>query len=136
MRGGTGIAAFLLSILLFTSSALADRIEPVYNPVNLPIPGEAQKLSADQIGRNIIIAGTKRHWQIERQSPGNLKGVYDDGKRMATIAITYTNTSYNITLVTSRGMDQEGDKIHHNYNRWIHYLQEDIAVQLTAAAAT
>jgi hypothetical protein len=132
MRGGRGVAPLLLLVVLFTSSACG--IEPIDNRASYPIPAPAQKLTMEEIGHNIILAGVRHHWKITAQSPGHLKAVQDAGERMATISITYTRTAYSFTLESSAELDQNGTMISHRYNNWIHYLERDIDSQLIAAA--
>ncbi|HEX3972865.1 MAG TPA: hypothetical protein VHX19_16170 [Stellaceae bacterium] len=124
----------VLVLALLPSGAFASRQEPIYNVINHPIPAAAQKLSRDAISKAIIAGGAlTRRWQIGPNTDGTLTGTLDvRGKHHATATITYSQTSYNITLVSSTNLLQEGNLIHRNYNRWVHDLEKDIDAQLTA----
>lgn len=121
-----GFAALLACTLLFAGVAQASRLEPVYNVIDHPIPPAAQKLSLDEIGRNIILAGTPRHWRFEPIKPGQMRATYDNGKHAATINIAYSQRSYSITLVSTVNLLQEGNEVHRTYNMWVHNLEKDI----------
>ncbi len=129
---------FLLVILLslIGSDARASRVEPIYNVVNHPIPTLAQKLPLTEISKSIMIAGVLRHWRIDPDGPGRMRGVYSHGKHEATIAITFSRQAFSITLVSSVDLLQNGNEIHRNYNRWIRNLEQDIDNQLTIAGAS
>ena len=118
--------ALLLVSALAVAPAHASRVEPVYNVSNHPLPPAAQKLSLDEIGRNIIIAGTPRHWRFQPVAPGQLRATYDNGKHAATINIAYTQKAYSITLVSTVNLLQEGDQVHRTYNFWVRNIEKDI----------
>jgi len=128
-----------LAILLFLGvvsaplEVYASRVEPIYNVVNHPIPASAQKLPLDVIAKAIIAGGARTQWQIAPGS-GGLVGVLNvRDKHQANVAITYSQTSFNITLVSSSNLLQEGNLIHRNYNRWVRELERNIADQLAFA---
>ena len=126
------IVLILCSVLLAPVPwALA---EPVNNVANHPIISLSKKLTADDIRKNIIIAGLKRHWHFEEVAPGQLKGTQGSGKRQATISLTFTDAAYSITLLESVGLDQKGDQVARRYNGWVRYLLQDIDDQLSKAA--
>ena len=130
-------AIFLILVLtLFPSGAFASRQEPIYNIVNHPIPAAAQKLSRDAIAKAIITGGARTQWQIGPNADGTLTGtIVVRGKHHATVTITYSQTNYNVTLVSSTNLLQEGNLIHRNYNAWVRELQKNIDDQLTAAGS-
>ena len=133
MKGQLRFAVLMLCAMIFapTSWALA---APVLNVADHPIPAIAAKLSVDDIRKNIMLAGLKRHWRFEEVGPGELKATQQDNTRMAIIRVTYTPRTYSITLLESSGMEQEGDQIHRNYNRWVQFLMQDIDDQLSRTA--
>lgn len=126
-------AVVLLALTLFTTAACAGRIEPIYNVKDHPIPAAAQKLSVQDIGRNIMIAGAGRRWQFEQTAPDKLQAKYDNGKHAAVIDIAYSKTAYSITLVSTVNLHQKGDEVHRQYNFWIRNLEKDIDSRLSIA---
>lgn len=125
----------VLVLALLPSGAFASRQEPIYNVVNHPIPVVAQKLSRDALSRAIIAGGAlTRRWQIGPNADGSLTGILDArGKHHATVTITYSQANYNVTLVSSTNLLQEGNLIHRNYNTWVRQLEKNIDDQLTVA---
>ncbi len=126
MLARIALPLLLLSWALVGLQACAARIEPIYNVENHPLPAAAQRLSLDDIGRDIIIAGTPRHWRFEPLGPGQMKATYDNGKHAATVKLTYTQKAYSITLVSTYNLLQEGDGVHRTYNHWVRNLEKDI----------
>lgn len=129
-----GLAAVLIFIGLFAGAAHADRIEPIYQVIDHPVPPSAQKLSVDEIGHAIIAAGLMRKWRFEPHGPGQMDATYDNGKHAATVRVTYNQKAYSIALVNSVNLLQEGNQIHRTYNFWIRNLEKDIEVRLAAVA--
>jgi len=130
-----GQSRFLLVVVcgaILASNAWA--LSPVLNVVDHPVPRLAERLSVDDVRKNIMLGGLKRHWKFEEMGPGQLKATQEDAKRRVVISVTYTKTGYSITLLESSGMQQKGDQIHENYNRWVRYLTQDIDDQLSMAA--
>ena len=128
-----GLAAVLISIGLFAGTAHADRIEPIYQVIDHPVPPLAQKVSVDEIGHAIIEAGLMRRWRFEPHGPGQMDATYDNGKYAATVRVTYNQKAYSITLVNTN-LPQEGNQIHRTYNLWVHNLEKDIEIRLAAVA--
>ena len=126
MLARIGFALALACVTLFAGAAQASRTEPVYNVQNHPIPIAVQKLSLDEIGRNIVQAGTPRHWRFEAIKPGEMNATYDNGKHSATIKISYTQKAFSITLVSTVNLLQEGNEVHRTYNHWVRNLEKDI----------
>jgi hypothetical protein len=126
----------VLVVALLPSGAFASRQEPIYNIVNHPVPAAAQKLSRDTIAKAIIAGGARMQWKIGPNPDGTLTGtIVVRGKHHATVTITYSQTNYNVTLVSSTNLLQEGNLIHRNYNAWVRDLQKNIDDQLTAAGS-
>jgi hypothetical protein len=128
-----GLAAVLLSIGLF-ACAHTDRIEPISQVIDHPVPPLAQKLSVDEIGHVIIEAGLMRQWRFEPHGPGQMDATYDNGKHAATVRVTYNQKAYSITLVNSVNLLQEGNQIHRAYNIRVRNLEKDIEVRLATVA--
>ena len=117
---------FCGTLLMPVSMANAD---PVMNISNHPIPN-VNKLSLDQVRQAIIAGGTRYKWVFEDQGPGSLKASQFGGRFQAVINITFTESSYNITLLQSEGLEQKGDQIRSRYNRWVQLLTRSIDAKL------
>jgi len=123
-----------LALTLLPAAAFASRQEPIYNIVNHPIPAASQKLSSDEIAKAIIAGGARTGWQIAPNADGSLTGKIDvRNKHHAIVTITYSQTNYSLTLVSSTNLLQEGNLIHRNYNRWVRELEKDVDDQLAVA---
>ncbi len=120
--------------LLFGASACASRVEPIYNVVNHPVPAPAQKLSLAEIGRTIAAAAAQYEWRIVPVGPNEFRATYDRHDHEAVIDITYSQSAYNISLVSSAHLRQENGEIHRTYNRWIRNLERSIEDRLYAAS--
>jgi hypothetical protein len=112
MKGRSGFLITLFCGVALASNAWA--ISPVLNVVDHPVPRIAERLSIDDVHKNIRLVGLKRHWQFEEIGPGQLKATQADARRRAVISVTDTKTNYSITLLESSGMQQKGDQIHDN----------------------
>ena len=132
MKGESQFLLMAFCGVMLASNAWA--LSPVLNVVDHPVPKLAESLSVDDVRKNIMLGGLKRHWQFEEMGPGQLKATQADAKRRAVISVTYTKTGYSITLLESSSMQQKGDQIQENYNRWVRYLTQDIDDQLSMAA--
>ena len=125
------ILLVMLALAFLPTGASANRQEPIYNIVNQPIPAASQKLSRNDIAKAIIAGGARTGWQIGPNDDGSLTGKIDvRGKHHATVTITFSQTNYNLTLVSSTNLLQEGNLIHRNYNRWVRDLEKNIDNQL------
>jgi len=126
-------AALLLALTLFAGPALAWRQDLRYDVIDHSVPAAAQHLSSDDLARNIMIAGAKRNWRIEPLGPGELKATQVRGTHEAVLKISFSPKAYSITLISTKNLDQEGDKIHPTYNHWVGNLDADIQIQLNIA---
>jgi hypothetical protein len=132
MLARRGFAAPLVFGAVIMASACA-RTAPVYNVQDRPIPIATQNLPLEEIGRNIVQAGRRRHWRMDPVGPGQITGMFDDRQHEAVINITYTQQAYSITLADSTNLRQEGDEVHKKYNKWIRALQREIDGRLSTA---
>ena len=104
-------------------------LSPVLNVVDHPVPKLAENLSVDDVRKNIMLGGLKRPWQFEEMGPGQ-----PTPSAGPSSASPIPKPATDITLLESSGMQQKGDQIHDNYNRWIRFLTQDIDDQLSTAA--
>lgn len=115
-------------------SACAYKQQPIYNVMEHPIPAAAQSLSFADIEKTIVLAGEGRGWKFTKIEAGKLRAVQDQPKFGAEVEILFDQKGYSIQHVSSRGMKENGDKVHAHYNFWIRNLESDIDTRLTNAA--
>ena len=120
----TGLAAFALLAL---TACMTDK--PPLAFTNQPI--DVAKSQTD-IETAIVRSLEDRGWMVTEKTPGRVVAKIDvRARHSATIAISYTATTYSIAYVDSSGLDYDAKKgtIHRNYNRWIANLNNDIAAR-------
>lgn len=103
-----------------------------------PIDQVHSSVSADhtqeQVKNAILKAGVQRQWIMSEVGPGVIKGRQQTRNHVAEVRITYSATGYDIKYDSSLNLQASGGKIHKNYNRWVHNLDKDIQVNLSAGA--
>lgn len=132
MSARIGVFALLLSSLLLAAPATG-WADLIYNVKDHPVPPGAQKLSLENIERNIMIAGGLRHWRCEPLGPGQLRATQDSHGLEAVVDIAFTQQAYSITIVSTVGLRQNDGQIHPHYNFWIRNLEKDIEDRLYLA---
>ncbi len=90
--------------------------------------------NAQEVKNAILKAGVARKWIMSVVYPGVIKARQLSGSHSAEIIITYTATSYSIKYDSSHNLNASNGKIHRNYNRWIHNLDKQIQLNLSAGA--
>lgn len=88
----------------------------------------------EQVKNAILKAGVQRQWIMSEVGPGVIKGRQQTRNHVAEVRITYSTTGYDIKYDSSLNLQASGGKIHKNYNRWVHNLDKDIQVNLSAGA--
>lgn len=88
----------------------------------------------EQVKNTILKAGVQRQWIMSEVGPGVIKGRQQTRNHVAEVRITYSATGYDIKYDSSLNLQASGGKIHKNYNRWVHNLDKDIQVNLSAGA--
>jgi hypothetical protein len=128
MYSGFRNRALALATLIAAVFVLAGcgHVQPIYNVEQHSIPAPAQKLTLEEIGRNIVLAAAPRHWVAEQVALGEVRASYSNGQHKVQIAINYSRTGYSIHFVSSVNMEEKGGNINHNYNKWIRSLDQDI----------
>ena len=126
------IGTVLVGLLL--ASACASPV-PVLNVNNHPVTN-LRKMTLDEVRRGIVLGGARYSWMFEDDGPGKLRATQNEGRYSAVISISYTETSYSITLLESMGLEQRGDRIRSRYNRWIGLLSRNIDAELSKLAVT
>jgi hypothetical protein len=133
MRLGHFATRIVVTIGLLLLAA-CHRMEPIQNFSDQPITGGASKLPLPEIANQIRVAGAPLGWVFTDTGPGKMTGMIQQ-KQTATVEITYSQTSYSITLLTSTQLRQTGGEIGPRYNIWARNLNAAILRQLAAAGA-
>jgi len=107
------------------------RTQPIYNVTSESVAAASvQSVTAEQVGQVIKTCLINNAWNIESATPGNYKATICWREHSATVEIAYDSKSYNISLVSSVNLLQKNGKIHRNYNKRIHQLEQDINTEL------
>jgi hypothetical protein len=125
-------AACLLPLLLITAAGCT-HTEPVYDVRDETLPAGAFGLPHDEVGRKLAEAVARARWHVDRVEPTQILASYDAGRHGATVAITWTDRTYNIGLVSSNNLREQGGQIHRTYNAWVRSLEREINTELYAA---
>lgn len=88
-----------------------------------------------QVKNAILKAGVQRQWIMNEAGPGVITARQQTRNHTAEVRINYSATSYSITYANSLNLKASGGKIHKAYNSWVHNLDRDIQVNLSAGAA-
>ena len=91
--------------------------------------------TADQVKTAILKAGLHREWIMSEAGPGVIKGRLQARDHSVEVRIPYSATRYSILYESSMNLKAKDGKIHKNYNRWVHNLDHDIQLNLSAGAA-
>jgi len=119
---------FLVALALVLGlSGCFGRTQPIYNVVNEPVTAAtAHTVTAEQVGQVIKTALTNHAWDIKSATPGSYTATISWREHAATVEVTYDSKSYNVSLVSSTRLLQKEGKIHRNYNKRIHQLEQAI----------
>lgn len=116
----------LLAVVVAACTAPIDQVE------RQPFPAGTQTLSMDQIENAIVRAANGREWVVSEKSPGRLIATYSPRDHVAKVEIDYNKKDFSILYVDSTNLKYDGTHIHHNYNRWVNNLREDILREVSA----
>ena len=107
---------------------------PVENFAAQPIPASASSLPLDEIAQQIKAAGASLDWTMEDSGPGKLIAKHRHPKGYAaTVEISFTQTAYGITLLSSEHLYEKNGEVSTHYNVWARNLKAAIDKQLTLA---
>jgi hypothetical protein len=108
---------------------------PVQNFHDEAIPEHARTLPLEEIGRQIKAAGSSLEWAWSEEQPGKLIGTQGGAARNAKVEIDYSQTSYSITLLSSKNLHQGDDgQVAGRYNIWARNLKAAIDRQFALVA--
>jgi hypothetical protein len=104
---------------------------PIYNVEAAPVSAN-KPVTAEDVQKAIVRAGTTLGWQMVPRDPGVVEGTLLLRKHRAVVDVSYDTKSYNIKYKDSAELDydSQGQKIHPNYNGWIQNLDKAIRVNL------
>lgn len=98
---------------------------------------EAQEITtsvdSEQVRQAIIEAAASRGWIITDARDNVITATIDVRTHQASVRIPYSSTSYSIMYQDSRNLDQRGNMIHRNYNRWVNNFDQEIRRNLNVA---
>jgi len=121
-------------VLLVTILALSACVsKPIYNVENRSFSSEAP-LPIATIKQKIKIIGADRGWTFKDVAPGHMIGRVGKAKHNARVNLYYTENSFSIKYLDSYNLKETGGNIHHRYNRWIEFLEQDLVIKLGLAA--
>ncbi len=132
-----------LSVLLLfgVMTASCERLQPLYEVENQPVPYLSAPLTLKQIETRIIKAGQKTKWNIRPIEPGRMLGIADWRKHSATVSIEYSQGFFSIRYKSSdnllaekaeEGQPHEGKfVIHRNFNNRVRKLARAIDAELS-----
>ncbi|MAZ03377.1 MAG: hypothetical protein CMN56_09580 [Sneathiella sp.] len=116
----------VLALIVFVASACEQRVQPFYNPANVPVPKELLATPLEDIGDAIKRAGDSQKWKMTDTGPGEIEGIFRIRTHQATVRIEYSTIVYSITYVSSINLLDDGTGIHRNYNKWVRNLESAI----------
>jgi hypothetical protein len=119
----------LLLVLVFPVIGMAAK--PIQNLVDVPVPVnvDATRPSLEDVRTAIISACQARGWTpVLGEGNTVLASILVRSTHYAEIEISYTESAYSITYVSSRNLDynEKKQKIHRNYNNWVNKLSGTI----------
>ena len=118
-------------LVLLACSVAISCVVPIQNIQNEPIVTATKGVSASQIQKAIIKAGSKRGWRIRPIGSGQLQGSLRVRAHTATVLIRFNTKKYSITYKDSTNLKSDGARIHGNYNKWVATLSQDINFELS-----
>ena len=86
----------------------------------------SQPLTLMQISAAIQQAGLKRGWHMKQDGPNKIIASHKTSNYSVVVAVSYTESLYSITYVSSENFDAKDGKIHRKYATWVINLQRDI----------
>lgn len=134
IRFARGVLLLALCFVPFTA-AQASRLEPLLNIENQALArADGKPLTLAQVKQAIVVGSTRqRFWSVSPVKEGVMVGTLNiKNKHYATVDIVYTTSSFSIKYRESTNLlyqkDENGiDQIHHNYNRSLQSLRQNIA---------
>jgi hypothetical protein len=92
-------------------------------------------VSPEQEEQAILWAAKYRHWILVNRQPGTIVLKYSPTQEFsATVSVAYDAHAVSIDYVDSvnlkYGVENGQRMIHHNYNRWVYNLANDVGIEM------
>jgi len=71
-----------------------------------------------------------RYWMLESSDSGKIVATINVRQHQAKVNIDFDSKIVKVDLVSSRNLDQRGDRIHENVNNWLSQLETEIRKEL------
>lgn len=97
---------------------------------SVPQTQAGKTLSLDQIQAAIMKGSIQKGWVPSVIKPGLVEASIQVRTHQAVVTIPYTQADYDIVYKSSQNLDENGGKIHRNYNRWVANLSASIQEEL------
>lgn len=119
------LASALLAVFL-TGCATT---QPINNIAETSVP-RLVTASQNQVGKAITSAVYARGWRVIKDEPGLIEASINVRTHRADVSIPYSAKGYSIEYKNSVNLDQSGNMIHRNYNKWVTLLDRQIQQEL------
>jgi hypothetical protein len=86
----------------------------------------SQPLTLSQVTAAIQQAGVKRGWQMKQDGSNKIIASHKVSNYSVVVEVSYTESLYSISYVSSENFDAKDGKIHRKYATWVVNLQRDI----------
>ncbi|MDO6527085.1 hypothetical protein [Motilimonas sp. 1_MG-2023] len=117
----------VLSTLVISGCSSSQRINNIEQDIS------QQNLTLSQVETAIVRAGEYKKWTMKVVEPGLIQGDITVRSHQASIDVRYSATRYSISLRNSVNLQQSGDQIHRNYNKWVTLLDREINKNLSVS---
>lgn len=128
---GVSIRLVLSVFAILALSACVSK--PIYNVENQLFSTEVA-LPIGTVKEKIKIIGADRGWSFEDVAEGHMIGSVGTSKHSARVNLYYTEKSFSIKYLDSHNLRERNGTIHHRYNRWVEFLEQDLVTKLGLAA--
>ena len=128
-KGEEIIRYFVLLLVVFVMTACA-RVQPIYTVQGHPIPTASANLTPGQITQVITSVAQSKGWLVDPISPTEIRATQKWRTHSATVIISNDGRTFAIRNDGSSNLLQNGDSIHHEYNKRVHALEDAIEKQL------
>jgi hypothetical protein len=119
--------AFTVALLLI--AVWGCRTAPIASVVDRPFIEDADP-SIDDSLKAIHAGAASRNWAVTEVGPGEALATLRFWNHVAVVRITYDESVFSISFVSSERLLQEDGKIHKNFNFWI----EDLAASISKSS--
>jgi len=95
---------------------------------NVPKQTIVQKMTQEEVGKSIVMAGNSLGWNMQKVSKGVIVATLFLRGHEAVVTIKYAADGYSISYRDSKNLkyNAENQTIHSNYNGWVHNLDRAI----------